>query len=423
MIQHPYFYNVSKWLKMSTVQSLVAPPIVAKVDGNIPTVTTELVKLVTRTKTKFRDRLIHNKRAPAAISIQQKSEPQPEQVLVPRAIIQLFEQALYTSKLNLRVNRDFASKSKDMTLQAEYQTKLTKLVQWVDDSKIPWPSRTIEFSLVAVTSSKVEEERPWLCVHGLQTKQDITYFHLRLSTKLARATYHPLKLCYDQSLIRRGAAMGNLVLEGSGRTLCGRSILHGSDGQTWYSTLGGVLQANGRFFAITTSHRPEVVSGTLDSLSMNSDSILNDLDVNVQDFQQAIIIDETSWHHVELIPPEGNPNPASLSVRDFGCGHELVLDETIYEGPDGSDWCLHEIEPSVVRPNFIHHTDYRRYITSTQDVPRKSSVAILSARGGIIQGELSTGISYLKPSSGKRSILCWTVHIESDHGKCEFRST
>jgi hypothetical protein len=401
----------------SAVQSLVS----TGVPGDIPTVTV-LEKLVARTKTRFRTQVSQPQPEPSYDTANQ-SQPQFDQVWVPHAIIQRLKRPLYTSKLKIQINGEVVFKSEAIKLECE--TKLQNLINCIDASKEPWPKRTVGFSFVAVIGSNSDEELPWICVHGLESKDDIIYFHMRLSTIIFRTTYNPLKLCYDRSLIKHGAAKEVKVLEGYGDTLCGRSIEHKFGGQIWYSTFGGILQVDEHFYALTTSHQPEVTN-TIPEILPTIPEFLFDLTTHVEDVQRATIIDNSSWiYAVPIVTTSSILSDGIFGSRasetphraNFGRGHEFMLDGETQDGPNGSDWSLYPMEASILLPNAISVEEIHKYITSVEEKPRKVQAIVLCGREYIITGQLSSNISYLKPSPRKMSMLCWTVQLDKNHGE------
>jgi hypothetical protein len=94
-----------------------------------------------------------------------------------------------------------------------------------------------------------------ICLNGLSNESEIVAYPRVLSQKRCVHHYEPLKLCYNKGPVTLTAGEDANVAEDNHRvTPCG-SVLNVHDGLLRYhSTIGGIVQLNDRYYAVTIRH-------------------------------------------------------------------------------------------------------------------------------------------------------------------------
>ena len=342
------------------------------------------------------------------------------------------------------------------TFQEQHENKLQEFMKFWDIHNAIWfhglPPRNLCITLVAIAKfvSPIRPgstgEQPYICIKGLRSEAEIIAFHAILSQRSIRERYKPLKLCYDRALVRTSAAdkvyQGDISL--AEWTLCGFLMQVDDDkGQQWMSTVGGVIEIDGKLYALTTAHPPENGDSGSQGERQNGDSetpySLNSVDTLMDeksfddDVEPALVVD--NW-----IKP-GDRSPLSSLMPNVSSSQKDEPSPT-YFWPDigqsvmkGSDWSLFQIDDSILRPNAIiglttsttdqsgqvpqlgsEYGPNRVYLSKYDTSPVYKAVHIIAGRTGICQGVLLGNKAYLCLAS-RPSTVVWTVKLESGTSK------
>jgi len=342
------------------------------------------------------------------------------------------------------------------TFQEQHENKLQEFMKFWNIHNADWfhglPPRNLCITLVAIVNSvsptrpSSTGEKPYICIKGLRSEVEIIAFHAILSQRSIREKYKPLQLCYDRALVKTSAAdevyQGDISL--AEWTLCGLLMqVNDGKGRQWMSTVGGVIEIDGKLHALTTAHPPENRDSSSQgerqngdpetSYSLNSANTLVDEKSFDDDVESALVVD--NW-----IKPEDRPSLSSLMPNVSSSPKDEP--SPAYFWPDigqsvikGSDWSLFRIDDSISRPNAIvglatcaidqpgqvpqlgsEYGPNRVYLTKYDTSPVYKAVYIIAGRTGICQGVLLGNKAYLCLASGPSTVV-WTVKLESGTSK------
>lgn len=350
------------------------------------------------------------------------SKPRSQQtsltpVVTKASIFEKLRHLQFTSKLNLVA--DFHPEFTNLDEKKTYDGKMTELTKYFHDNAPLWVHEgtpTVGMFLVSVTGSAAAKATPYICVKGLRTHKQVEYFHKRLSTRSARATYHPLRLCYDTSFLSRLAAQDNyqLQIEPSDCTLCGHLLRTRIGPQIQISTIGGLIEVDGQLLALTTAHKPEDTRA-LEDIQQSLDTV--DPDDFDDDVEQALVVDEHNWKHSpggDMQPDSGSHHLSTRSIHP-GADNWAKVGEPIAEG---DDWRLHHIGDALCRPNVALTALGKFYILRPGEPPlRRQIVSIITGTSGAISGTLLSNLFHLKLDLKKPFMTCLIVELEQGAGK------
>jgi hypothetical protein len=310
-------------------------------------------------------------------------------------------------------------------------------------------ARNLCFTLVAISPSSTlgsSTSSPYICVKGLMKESEITSVHTVLSQRSVRAHYKPLRLCYDKSLVETAASGATYQTNTSEvpETLCGTLLRTEQRGKgVWMSTIGGIIEIDGKFFVMTTSHHPSTADTTSDesvegSMSETEDSSVADTLVEKNsldaDIEPALIID--TWKEQER--PDDVVDSATTEPLQFT---EPPRPTNPFFWPDfapetvaeGSDWRILVVEEKLQLPNSIPFQQrsegnsqqqqtsaraqtHRRYLEAYPTEPSRRPVCIMAGISGLCSGLLSSNVSFLT-LRGERSRAVWSVKLDPGFGK------
>jgi hypothetical protein len=276
---------------------------------------------------------------------------------------------------------------------------------------------------------------------------EITSFHAVLSQRSVRARYKPLRLCYDKSLVETASSDTTYQTATSETpdTLCG-TLLHTMrlERGDWMSTIGGIIEVDGKFFAVTSSHHPsnrDSISdeGILDSESRSPGSSVVDTLVEKgsidADIEPALIID--TWKEQERQDGVVDSPAAARVLRKKppqSTNPFFWSDLTPSITVEDDDWCLLGVDEKHQLPNFIPFQQsgegsaqreqslipaqprHRRYLEAYPAELSKRAVYILAGISGICPGLLSSNVSFLSIRGGGSRIV-WSVKLDAGFGK------
>jgi len=200
----------------------------------------------------------------------------------------------------------------------------------------------------ATTHGRIEGTTS-ICIRGLQTDKDIQEFHRVMSRDFVRRLYPGLRLSYDRSLINTVAKEAEQVHEYQpswlGETLCGAALHTMTAGASGYqSTIGGVVNAGGLLFAISTSHQAENRAQPSGAAS-SRDSTLMEGEYD-EDVESPLILDLLE----EMKTPEANDSEApSISRLHW----DSLSANTTSAGLAGDDWRLIPMSGRHCLPNAV----------------------------------------------------------------------
>lgn len=169
---------------------------------------------------------------------------------------------------------------------------------------------SIQLELVALKNESPglasgETAQTSICVRGLCSEEDIKVFHEVISRSAIRQLYSGLRLSYDRILVTRTGRVidehfDDLSSASMGETLCGTRLVMrrvpNDGGREWRSTIGGVIQIGGNFYAMTSAHPPdpddeeEAASRAASLVDGSSPSTLVEADYD-DDVEPALIFD------------------------------------------------------------------------------------------------------------------------------------
>ncbi|KAF2665528.1 hypothetical protein BT63DRAFT_459109 [Microthyrium microscopicum] len=345
--------------------------------------------------------------------------PKAEKCVIFRPITERFTRPLFASHIGVRVKSQLTFRDEEE--KTSCYAKLQKFAEHVDKNSLGLfrghGKPTLSFDLVSVEGLPSYEKQPCIMIRGLKSTKDIAYFHGFMSIKAVRSVYIPLKLCYDPSRLRRPASNEYEVSSTTAdKTLCGQLIQHRTEHGNSTSTIGGIIEVDGKYLALTTAH--EASQNTLASLrsSPTTDMLLDDWSSDDDDSdddeedlegQRALILNNEVWKQQKqnrYVTQESNPE-----VIEIESPLSIFLEQPMAENANTSDWRLHPIAAKDIRPNLLEIGDVQKYTSSIEPSPKSENVYIQCGKSGQLTGEISPNLSFLKPSPDKPSLLCWMV--------------
>lgn len=323
-------------------------------------------------------------------------------------------------------------------------------------------------SLVQVTESSAGPVA-YICVQGLRNATDITRFHTAMSHKRYRPLYDPLKLCYDTSDLshvghfegstshsfqHEPSKTGSNILDrtpepgemvdivqafyqyrpvAENKTYCGALSRASIHGHSWISTLGGVVEVDGRTFVISCQH--DIVALSMASGSSLADTIVEgDIPSDVEGplvFSSRDIPDGFDAIN-SLNSGSGSDRPSSLSslqTVDFLGSSES---ETKAEWKDLStagpirkigEWSLIPVGNCSILPNFVKRTKKSKgkdigspdihYIEEISEPCAGCTGYIASDSGGEFSGIISANTGFMVGGGTKGLVEVWSIHFDN----------
>lgn len=228
---------------------------------------------------------------------------------------------------------------------------------------------------------------------------------------------------------------------GTQETLCGTLLrTERPSEEAWISTIGGLIEVDGKFFAVTSSHHPCNTESTSDEDIPDSisgspgSSVANTLiaeDLLDADMEPALIID--NWR--ERVTSVGDlPSESVLVTKPPQPINPFFWPDLASSAEQGSDWCLLPVGEELQLPNSIpiqqsgeddvqtvqilapgNRRD-RKYLKSYTTELSKKVVYILAGMSGVCPGLLSSNVSFLRLRDGKSRVV-WSVKLDAGFGK------
>ncbi|KAM7184914.1 hypothetical protein V8F20_012006 [Naviculisporaceae sp. PSN 640] len=263
------------------------------------------------------------------------------------------------------------------------------------------------------------EPQTYICISGLKEEDDIRRFYAVMSQREHRKYYEPWKLCFRMAEVPNCAAPCALTAAGQDNnptspvcrifvddlaiTLCGAPARIRTERGERMATIGGLIQAGGEIFALTTGHAASTQERSLDESTMwassaSTSATLQDLDLP-DDVESILIIDDPE------IVSEGK---RSVTWEPECFGPVGVDSNTIHEE---DDWCLIAIPEEYHFPNLCNIPELHMLtgMYSGED-PGDQHVYATGARSGIVGGYVAPAPSFLIRSNG--SIQVRAVNLE-----------
>ncbi|KAK6071608.1 hypothetical protein SCUP515_07805 [Seiridium cupressi] len=331
-----------------------------------------------------------------------------------------------------------------------------------------------EIPLSRLSLVRVKEARSaptdYICVHGLRTAADMTKFHTVMSQERYRASYRPLRLCYDTDKISK---VGSPDLKGSAssgqgylkslrpgdsgslkptnygalsptikpeeissgglqsfyqyhpvaddETYCGALFRTSVDGQPWISTIGGTIELGGNFYVMACQHTSSqpISPG---HASVADTLVEKDFADDVE--RPLVFLTENlpgSSDVVDVIDAEQDieteGTAATLPKEKW---KEFSVKGVIKIGPE---WCLVPIEDHSMLPNFVrrpekgtngtNHSE-RHYIEKTSEPYGGCPAFIVSAADTASTGRVTGNRSYIVGGGTAELLEVWTVLLDEE---------
>ncbi|KAK9418029.1 putative Major facilitator superfamily (MFS) profile domain-containing protein [Seiridium unicorne] len=331
-----------------------------------------------------------------------------------------------------------------------------------------------EIPLSRLSLVRVKEARSaptdYICVHGLRTAADITKFHTVMSQERYRASYRPLRLCYDTDKISK---VGSPDLKGSESlgqgylkslrpgdsgslkptnygalsptiepeeissgglqsfyqyhpvadddTYCGALFRTSVDGQPWISTIGGTIELGGDFYVMACQHTSSqpISPG---HASVADTLVEKDFADDVE--RPLVFLTENlpgSSDVVDIIDAEQDIETEGIAATlPKEKWRELSVKGVIKVGPE---WCLVPIEDHSMLPNFVrrpekgtngtNHSE-RQYIEKISEPYGGCPAFIASAADTASTGRVTGNRSYIVGGGTAELLEVWTVLLDEE---------
>lgn len=353
-------------------------------------------------------------------------------VVVQLGVLDRLRELEFASSLGLRAERMAYFAPAEQQKLKNFQREFNRVrIDWFRGRVMP----NVRFELVVlvkddgsngkrhatVTSApRGNEGTTSICIRGLQTDGDIREFHRVMSKEFIRRLYKPLRLSYDRSIIRTAAKRTEATYayypSPHGMTLCGAAIhTTTTNGESFTSTIGGIVDAGGHLYAITTSHSPR------DELQHSSPGSTSTSDP-VNDPQLPSEYEDDVQSPLVLGLPNSDsetPSIESASPQIFPARFQPLLgSDQARSGLEGDDWrliplsgvhCLPNTIPSELPGGFYAPAPPKEkgYVTTYMKSPLRKRVHVLGCTGRST-GILLSSASFLSIYGGPATEV-WTV--------------
>lgn len=279
----------------------------------------------------------------------------------------------------------------------------------------------------------------YICICGWTTNDEVSNFHRVMSKRENRYLYAPWKLCFEMCPVKYLAAHGladttytyklNVRTPPEvGDTLCGSTLSTslsameavdaGMDSlDSWYSTIGGLIEVDSIRYAITTAHRPRrsrpgrtaASSPTMSTQQTCVDE--GDLDDSVG--PALVLVTDATLNDSKFVGTStsktGTNGSESREPQNWP-PLTMVANKSVIEG---NDWRILPITAEMQLPNrILSDSDLDGYIFgNVTELPW--DFAYMPTRTELISGRISPNPSFLvSREAGIQKI--WTMHIDEN---------
>ncbi|KAF5530922.1 ADP-ribosylation factor 8 [Fusarium mexicanum] len=207
----------------------------------------------------------------------------------------------------------------------------------------------------ALASKKSRESQallvPFIQFTGLYHEGEVMFLH----AELFRTRYRPpMPVCYVVQQIKLLAAEGNDVetLNANPGTLCGALVAIGTGNSRQISTIGGVIESNDEYLALTTSHRSnEAVDASPIIKSFFMPKVRLDAKLNEDEYEDDIpppLVVDTG--HIHKAPIERLLDYKAIPIAASDPPDAGPLGKVLHTG---TDWSLLRLADQLAPPNCI----------------------------------------------------------------------
>lgn len=259
----------------------------------------------------------------------------------------------------------------------------------------------------------------YICIEGLKKEEDIRKFYAVMSQRKYRKYYEPWKLCFRMGEVPNCAAPGpppasgetdalgytGQIHVGAALTLCGSVARIKTKHGERTATIGGLIQAGGDTFALTTEHPSSHQERLTDDHATrgsgaSTSTTLQGLDLP-DDVESILIIDDPVIEGAEKMPLDWiDDTPLIIEIKSIH---------------DGDDWCLIPIPEESRLPNLCGIPDAHMItgLCSMED-PRGQLVYATCGMSGLVAGYVSAAPSFLDGLDGPIQVRA--IHLEGGKG-------
>lgn len=295
------------------------------------------------------------------------------------------------------------------------------------------PMRNLSTTLIAIKKYKSQDSDsgiPYICIRGLTEEKEIAAFYAVLTQKHVQFYYDPLRICFDRSNIQNASNEKLFVTPGPvDWTTCGAIAVMQTGEEVHYSTVGGLLEIDGKGFLMTANHEkayqkpnePTRVSQFNSKITSCEDS-------------SPLVVDcwssnSSSGPQTDSPPPRPlKPLHKQLKTSFWGpqpeivgqywrayvgkCPEYMVPNAFLLPSYPGNN--VISAKDSLISPDLRFVSSIGTGIEGTSN--QSKEVVILAARTGTCFGTLSPNISFLNLRSLPWTRV-WTMRTKSEPRK------
>ncbi|TGJ87576.1 hypothetical protein E0Z10_g1238 [Xylaria hypoxylon] len=314
----------------------------------------------------------------------------------------------------------------------------------------------------------------YICIQGLKNAADITRIHAAMSHERYKQLYSPLKLCYETSdlvyvtfpeikssqpsqppVSRPGTSSSpndlNTIPEPpeasaftrpveleshtmgfyqylpmlDGKTYCGALCRTSVDGRYFVSTLGGLIEVNGRTYLMTCHHGFR--ESHTETSSLLSDTLVGSEFCSPSEGPPVFCSGDLPDGPEGVDHPEGSKTEsrlATLEVSNTPKWYNLSIGGAIKMGPE---WVLIPTEDGSILPNIFEKLSTKKgksvsepeihYIDDIAEPhPGHISYIVTSSQMGC-SGVVSANTSFMMGGGMQGMLEVWTVNLDEGQGK------
>jgi hypothetical protein len=306
-----------------------------------------------------------------------------------------------------QVDRNFSDKE----VEGQYREFIRVLKVWSQDPAHPENDPLHDFSEYHTftfkrvyrrvqVAGKEPELKPYICILGFNTEEEIKRGHSKLASKRVKSQYCPLLgLCYDLGWQQLAAMPSAYFLQARPqKTLCGTLVAIGDGREKRIVTIGGLLTDGVTTWALTSGHLPKEAHS-----SESESNTLTEHDLIVSDYDESV-------EPPLIIVPKASSGPDEVEKSDLGGPDALPIELLGNIEMAGPEWSLIRLrDTSLALPNCAI-SEYQQpcylYKTAEQAVlnganTEEHSVTVLGGVSGTSRMRLRTVTSPMRLPGGK----------------------